>query len=82
MTTDKRLEANRRNALQSNGPRTSGGSEGCKMNALRHGLRALETVIPGEDPDEWEAHRAAVVADLAPAGALELALAEQVAGKF
>jgi len=39
-------------------------------------------VVPGEDPDEWEAHRAAVVADLRPEGPVELALAESVALKL
>jgi hypothetical protein len=82
MTTDKRLEANRRNTLHSTGPKTPEGVEGCKLNALRHGLRSVQTVVPGEDPDAWEAHRAGVVADLAPVGALKLALAEQVAAKL
>src|SRR3954454_343814 len=82
MMTDKQLEANRRNALQSTGPKTPEGAEGCKMNALRHGLRSVQTVVPGEVPAEWEGHLAAVVADAAPVGALELALAEQVATKL
>jgi hypothetical protein len=80
--SEKRLEANRRNALRSSGPKTEQGVQGCKNNALRHGLRALQTVVPGEEPAEWEAHRAAVVADLDPQGAVELALAEQVAEKL
>ena len=36
----------------------------------------------GEDPDAWEAHRAAVVEDVKPVGVLELALAEQIASKL
>jgi hypothetical protein len=80
--TDKQLEANRRNALQSTGPKTPGGVEGCKMNALHHGLRAVQPVVPGENADEWEAHRAAIVDDLGPVGAMETALAEQVALKL
>ena len=64
------------------GPRTHEGIQRCRFNALRHGLRAVETVVPGEDPDAWEAHRAALVDDLAPIGALETALAEQVAAKL
>src|SRR6516162_10141848 len=79
---DKQREANRRNALQSTGPKTPEGVEGCKMNALRHGLRAVRTLVPGENADEWEAHRDAIVDDLAPHGALEFALAEQVAAKL
>jgi hypothetical protein len=80
--SDKQHRANRRNALQSTGPRTPEGAAASKMNALGHGLRAVQTVVPGENPDEWEAHRAAIVDDLAPLGAMELALAEHVAVKL
>jgi hypothetical protein len=82
MASDKQLEANRQNALQSTGPTTIEGVEAVKLNALRHGLRSVQTVVPGEDPDAWEAHRAAVVEDVKPVGALELALAEQIAIKL
>src|SRR4051794_34288502 len=80
--TDKQLDANRRNAGQSTGPRTPEGVEECKFNALRHGLRAVQPVVPGEDLGEWESHRNAIVDDLAPYGALEFALAEQIALKL
>ena len=82
MMTEKKLEANRHNALLSTGPKTGEGVLACKNNALRHGLRALKTVVPGEDPDEWEIHRGAVVADLRPEGVVEFALAEDVAVKL
>ena len=76
MTTEIQAEANRRNALQSTGPKTGEGIEAARFNALRHGLRALQTVVPGEAPEEWEAHRIGVVEDLKPEGAVELALAK------
>ena len=82
MTTEIQTEANRRNALQSTGPKTGEGIEAARFNALRHGLRALQTVVPGEAPEEWEAHRIGVVEDLKPEGAVELALAEQLAVKL
>src|SRR5512147_740955 len=82
MTTEIQAEANRRNALQSTGPKTGEGIEAARFNALRHGLRSLQTVVPGEAPDEWEAHRAAIVEDVKPEGAVELALAEQIAAKL
>ena len=82
MTTEIQAAANRRNALQSTGPKTAEGVEAARFNALRHGLRSLQTVVPGEAPEEWEAHRAAVVGDLKPEGAVELALAENVAAKL
>ncbi len=82
MITEKQHEANRRNALQSTGPKTGEGIEVARFNALRHGLRSLQTVVPGEAPEEWESHRAAVVEDLKPEGAVELALTEQIAVKL
>jgi hypothetical protein len=82
MRIDKRQVANRVNALRSTGPKTEEGVLACKYNALRHGLRALQTLVPGENPDEWAAHREAVVADLRPSGAVEHALAEGVAVKL
>jgi len=61
MASEIQAEANRRNALQSTGPKTGDGIEAARFNALRHGLRALQTVVPGEAPEEWESHRAAIV---------------------
>ena len=81
MISDRQLEANRQNALQSTGPTTVDGVDAIKLNALRHGLRSVQTLVPGEDPDAWEAHRAAGVEDVKPVGVLELALAEQIAIK-
>ena len=50
MTTEIQAEANRRNALQSTGPKNGEGIEAARFNALRHGLRARQTVVPGEAP--------------------------------
>jgi len=66
MTSNKRLEANRQNALQSTGPKSGEGIEAARFNALRHGLRSLRTVVPGEAPEEWEAHRNGIVDNLKP----------------
>src|SRR5262249_50109860 len=44
MTSLKQIEANRRNAMKSTGPRTEAGKEQSRRNALRHGLTA-ETVV-------------------------------------
>jgi hypothetical protein len=82
MISEKQLEANQQNALRSTGPTTVEGVEAIKLNALRHGLRSVQTVVPGEDPAAWEAHQAAVIEDLKPVGTLEYALAEQIAAKL
>src|SRR3954466_9351715 len=44
-----KLEANRRNALKSTGPRTAEGKETCRRNALKHGLTGKGVVLPVED---------------------------------
>jgi hypothetical protein len=63
MSPLKQIEANRLNALKSTGPKTSQGKERSRCNALRHGLTA-ETVIVGfNDPDDYEAFEATVIAD-------------------
>lgn len=78
MTTLAKIEANQRNATLSTGPRTAEG-KAVARNAVRHGIFAAVPVVPGECPDAWEAHRAGVVESLAPAGFLELNLAERAA---
>jgi hypothetical protein len=44
MTSYRQIEANRRNALKSTGPKTEAGKQTSRCNAVRHGLTA-ETVI-------------------------------------
>jgi len=43
MTSFRQIEANRRNALKSTGPKTLNGKHSSRRNAVRHGLTA-ETV--------------------------------------
>jgi hypothetical protein len=63
MTSFRQIEANRKNALRSSGPRTEKGKQQSRRNALRHGLGA-ETVIDGlEDSGNYRAFEAAVIAD-------------------
>lgn len=66
--------ANRANAQKSTGPRTEEGKRRSRLNAVKHGLasRSLETVVlPGEDPAEFAALEADLIARTAPSGALE-----------
>lgn len=53
MATLKQIEANRRNAQQSTGPRTPEGKAAVSLNALRHGLRARTVVLPAESRQDF-----------------------------
>ena len=79
MTSFRQIEANRRNALRSTGPRTEDGKRQSRRNALRHGLTA-ETVIDGlEDREDYRAFEAAVIADYDAQTAVERELVLRLA---
>ena len=69
--SSKRAEANRRNAQKSTGPRTAAGKERARFNAVKHGMRAKTIVLPGEDPDAFQARMEAWTNDLKPADDVE-----------
>jgi hypothetical protein len=50
----RQLKANQMNALHSTGPRTEAGKAISRLNALKSGIDAKLTIIPGEDPAELE----------------------------
>ena len=55
MSSTKQIEANRRNARKSTGPRSPQGKAVSRMNALKTGIDAASLVIRGEDPAALEA---------------------------
>jgi hypothetical protein len=60
------IEANRRNAFQSTGPRTEIGKKTSSLNALRHGLTSRIVVLPTEDLAAYQKFSAEFLASLAP----------------
>ena len=78
MLSEKQLLANQQNALRSTGPRSAAGKAIASQNAIRHGLSAKITIIPGEDPEEFDQFRQMMLDDLAPAGALEVFLVDRI----
>ena len=79
MASQKQIEANRRNAQKSTGPKTPEGRAAVRFNALRHGLSAETAVIPGEDPDHFEQLRDALLTEHRPVGPTEELLVQQIA---
>jgi len=49
MTSARKAEANRQNALKSTGPKTIEGKTAIRLNAVKHGLLSQELLLPGED---------------------------------
>jgi hypothetical protein len=74
-----RAEASRRNGAKSKGPKTAEGKARSARNALKHGLRAEKFVVLGdEDLAAFDALQAALMAELAPQGALQAVLARRI----
>jgi hypothetical protein len=61
-------------------PADIGGTEITRFNALRHGVLSRYTVLPWENPDEYHALLAALVAEYDPQGPTEEHLVEELAG--
>ena len=79
MTSYRQIEANRRNALKSTGPRSEQGKQASRCNAVRHGLTA-ETVIGAlEDAEDYKAFEAAITADYDAQSAVERELVLRLA---
>ena len=81
MATDKQIEANRKNAKKSTGPKTEEGKARVSRNALKHGLTAENVVLPGEDRDYFEQFRFGLFDELRPEGNLETQLVLRLAAQ-
>jgi hypothetical protein len=79
MTSDKQNQSNQQNAKHSTGPRTDEGKQRSSQNALKHGLCAKRSVIPGEDPAAYEAHLDRFQDTFNPSNAFEVGLVRQMA---
>ena len=79
MTSEKQLEANRRNAMRSTGPKTDEGKARSSRNNLRHGLTGQITVLPFEDREAHDAFVNRLIEDLNPETPMEEQLAHSIA---
>jgi len=78
MTTQRKIEANRRNAQHSTGPRTETGKNKVKFNALKHGMTAETVVLPNEDAAAYNERLETWTRELNPPGKMGHYLAERV----
>jgi hypothetical protein len=79
MSSAKKLDANRRNALASTGPRTPEGKTAVAANAVTHGLRAKKSVLYFESPFDFQQLCTDLYHEWQPATPTEANLVEQMA---
>ena len=73
--TALKLAANRANAAHSTGPVDTSRT---RFNGLNHGLTSKQTVIPGENQEEYDAFKAGMLTDIRPGSTIETVLAERI----
>ncbi len=78
MSTHAQILANRRNALNSTGPRTSEGKSAVSQNAVKHGLFARRDVISSESQAEFDLYREKILDELDPVSPMESMLADRI----
>jgi hypothetical protein len=78
MASQAQLEANRKNAQKSTGPKTPEGKAVVAQNGTTHGLTARTTLIAGENPEHFKQFRDHMLEELRPCGLLESTLADHI----
>jgi hypothetical protein len=71
-TSIKRIEANRRNARLSTGPKSSAGKFRSSRNSLKHGLEARRHLIIGEDIKEFQEYKVSQIRFFDPKDPIEV----------
>jgi hypothetical protein len=79
MVSQRQLEANRANAKRSTGPKSASGKARSRLNAVTHGLTSRQLVVGAEKPEDFDALREALFADLEPSGAFQCELVDEIA---
>ena len=78
-TSQRKIEANRANALKSTGPRTARGKRVAGRNALAHGLTSRAALLPGDDPREYRRFVRAFLDEMDPQGPFQEELVGEIA---
>jgi|SRR5579871_1019078 len=82
-SSTRKIEANRRNAQKSTGPKTSGGKVMSSWNSTRHGLLAKNFMhIRSQGKKQFARLLANLKQDLEPIGTLEEILLEKIAHEY
>ena len=79
MASQKQIDANRKNAEKSTGPRTTEGKSRSRLNAIRDNLTGQITTLSAADRVFFEKLKADHIAALAPVGLDEFKYAHAIA---
>ena len=79
MSSEKQIQANRRNAQRSTGPRSPEGKAAVSRNALKHGFRAEKVIFQEFNQETLQELRDELAAQWQPANYTERVLIEQMA---
>jgi hypothetical protein len=71
MSSELKIEANRRNAQLCTGPKAPEGKAKAATNSCTHGLCSRNAILPEEDPAEFQALLAGLLSEFQPANARE-----------
>ena len=82
MTSKKQIEANRKNAKKSTGPKTEEGKEKSSMNALKHGLTSQKVWLNEEEKKDFQGFRLGLVDEMEPWGSLETQFVCRIAAQM
>jgi len=78
VSSQKQIDANRRNGGLSPGPQTDAGKAVSSKNSLKHGLFSHQTLLPTEDPEEFAEFSERLTESQQPVGAFEELLVHKV----
>jgi hypothetical protein len=78
VASDAQIRANRLNAQRSTGPQTGNGKRAVRYNALKHGLLAEASLLPGEDTALFRRLAEELQAQFEPSGELEQLLVDRI----
>jgi hypothetical protein len=78
MSTTAQITANRRNAVQSTGPKTIEGKSTASRNAIKHGVLSADLIILEESCHDLQNLRLGIYHALRPEGAIEEILVEKI----
>ena len=76
--SQKQIDANKRNAQKSTGPRTKEGKTKSAMNSIKYGIYSKKYLIKDESPEEFDNYRKSVLKCLKPNNFVLFDIANQI----